>query len=114
RAECLARAGSLADALADVNRLRQHRFKTDYYVPVSISDLGNDKEKVLQFVLQERRRELYGKELRLFDIKRLGLPVRHTLNSRVLEVEAHSPKLVWPIFEGYIDLNPEMIQNPRQ
>jgi hypothetical protein len=63
--------------------------------------------------LLERRRELYGKELRLFDVKRLHLPVTHYISSRRLDLAADDPKLVWPIFTGYIQMNPELEQNPR-
>src|SRR5699024_6733998 len=113
RAECNARLGNLQLALDDINTLRMHRYKTDTYSKITVSDLNNSQQAVLEEVLLERRRELYGKELRLFDVKRLGLPVTHELGNSESSVPAHSPKLVWPIHYSYIELNPEMKQNPR-
>lgn len=114
RAECNARltTGNLGAALNDVNTIRMNRFKTGTYTPLS----GLNQAAVLKEVLLERRRELYGKELRLFDDKRLGLPVSHVqpgTQIKSLNLPANDPKLVFPIFYEYINLNPEIIQNPR-
>jgi tetratricopeptide (TPR) repeat protein len=113
RAEANARLNKLQKALDDVNLIRSKRFKTGTHVPVTLADLGADPAKVLNEVLLERRRELYGKELRLFDIKRLHLPVTHYISSRRLDLPADDPKLLWPIFTQYINMNPELAQNPR-
>jgi len=113
RAEGNARLGKLQLALDDINTLRSHRFITGYYTPMTLSDLGNDQQRVLDEVLLERRRELYGKDLRLFDVKRLNLGVTHTLDDQVLSVPANDPKLIWPVHYAYLDLNPEIGQTPR-
>lgn len=113
RAECHARLNNLQKALDDINLIRTRRYKTGTYTPVTLASLGSDPQKVLNEVLIERRRELYGKELRLYDIKRLHLPVTHYINSRKLDLPADDPKLVWPIFTPYITANPELEQNPR-
>lgn len=113
RAECNARLNQLQKALDDVNLIRTKRYKTGTYTPVTLADLGNSQANVLAEVLLERRRELYGKELRLFDIKRLHLPVTHYIGSHRIDLPADDPKLVWPIFPKYIELNPELEQNPR-
>ena len=113
RAECNARAGQLQKALDDVNLIRMKRFKTGTYTNKVPADFGSNKDAVLKEVLLERRRELYGMELRTYDIKRLHLPVTHYLNSRKMDLVADDPKLVWPIFNAYIELNPELEQNPR-
>jgi hypothetical protein len=113
RAECNARLNNLQKALDDINLIRTKRFKTGTYTPVTLADLGSAPANVLKEVLLERRRELYGKELRLFDIKRLHLPVTHYISSRKIELPADDPKMVWPIFTQYINLNPELEQNPR-
>ena len=116
RAECNARigTGNLTAAINDINTIRMNRYKTGTYTPITVS--GMNQATVLNEVLLERRRELYGKELRLFDDKRLGLPVAHVkpgtmINS--LNLPANDPKLVFPIYYEYISLNPEIIQNPR-
>lgn len=113
RAECNARLNNLQKALDDVNLIRTMRYKTGSYTLVTLAGLGSSQANVLNEVLVERRRELYGKELRLFDIKRLHLPVTHYISSRRLDLPADDPKLVWPIFTQYINLNPELEQNPR-
>ena len=51
-AECEARVGYMPHALALVNKLRAHRIKDNGYVSLV------DKDSVLNFVLEERRREL--------------------------------------------------------
>lgn len=113
RAECNARLNNLQLALDDVNLMRTKRYKTGTYTPLTLADLGSNQANVLAEVLLERRRELYGKELRLYDIKRLHLPVTHYISSRRLDLPADDPKLVWPIFTPYIQMNPEIEQNPR-
>lgn len=114
RAESNARLGKLQEALNDINKIRLNRFKTGTYTPLTIA--GMDQAAVVNEVLLERRRELYGKELRLFDVKRLSLPVSHVIPGtmdRAWQVPANDPKLVWPIYYQYIELNPEIEQNPR-
>lgn len=113
RAECNARDGKLQLALDDVNLMRMKRFKTGTYTNKTLADFNSNQQAVLDEVLLERRRELYGMELRTFDIKRLKLPVTHYISSLKVELAAGDPKLVWPIFNAYIDMNPELEQNPR-
>ncbi|GAA5224796.1 RagB/SusD family nutrient uptake outer membrane protein [Membranihabitans marinus] len=113
RAECNARLGNGSSALEDINTIRSHRFKTGTYTAVTASDFGNNDDAILDEVLLERRRELYGKDLRLFDIKRLGLSVQHQLGDQVISLPANDAKLVWPIYYEYISLNPELEQNQR-
>ncbi|GAB1474845.1 hypothetical protein MASR2M69_22860 [Bacteroidota bacterium] len=77
------------------------------------ADFQNNKDKVLERVLLERRRELYGRDLRLFDLKRLNEPFSHYLGSLKIQVPANDPRMVWPIFKPYIDMNSELEQNDR-
>ncbi|MCK0131674.1 RagB/SusD family nutrient uptake outer membrane protein [Flavobacteriaceae bacterium F08102] len=109
RAEANARLGNLQAALDDINLIGRKRYKTGTYVDVS----STDQNEVIQAVLNERRRELYGKELRLFDIKRLHLPVVHYLSSTKISVPADDPRLILPIYDDYIERNPELEQNDR-
>lgn len=113
RAEANARLGNLQKAIDDVNLIRAKRFKTGTATPITLASLGSNQTNVLNEVLAERRRELYGKELRLYDIKRLRLPVTHYISSLRLDLPADDPKLVWPIFPKYIEMNPEIQQNQR-
>jgi tetratricopeptide (TPR) repeat protein len=113
RAECNARAGNLQKAIGDVNAIRRKRYLSDGYADLTLADYGNNQQKVLERVLLERRRELYGKELRLFDIKRLHLPVTHYLSSTRIDIPAGDPRLIWPIYPVYIEANSELEPNDR-
>ncbi len=53
RAECLAREGKAADALADINKLRLNRITPAAYKAFTLADFGNNNENVLRFVLKE-------------------------------------------------------------
>ena len=115
RAESNARLGNLELALDDVNKIRRNRYQEGKYTDVTINDIGN-QNAVLNEVLLERRRELYGKELRLFDVKRLGLPVSHLQPGTMdpgFQVPANDPALIWPVHYKYIELNPELEQYNR-
>lgn len=68
RAECSARAGDGASALADLNTLLMARWKTGTYIPYTTGNAGN----VLSLVLSERRKELACRGLRWEDLKRLN------------------------------------------
>ncbi len=113
RAEANARLGNLQAALDDINTLAEKRHKTGTYVQLTLAGLGNNQENVIEESLNERRRELYGKDLRLFDIKRLHMPVIHYLGSMKISVPADDPRLVLPILPGYIERNQELLQNDR-
>lgn len=113
RAECNVRNGNLQAALDDVNAICLKRYKTGSFNILKLTDFNSDKDKILGRVLLERRRELYGKELRLFDLKRLNLPVTHHLGTLKIEVPAGDPGLIWHIYPPYIEMNSELQQNDR-
>ncbi len=113
RAECNARDGKLQEALNDINAICIKRYKTGTFTNLTPADFQNNKDKVLERVLLERRRELYGKDLRLFDLKRLEQSFSHYLGSLRIEVPANDPRLIWPIFIPYINMNSELEQNDR-
>jgi len=113
RAECNARDGKLQEALNDVNAICVKRYKTGTFTDLTPADFQNNKDKVLDRVLLERRRELYGKDMRLFDLKRLNIPYSHNLGSLKISVPANDPRVVWPIFTPYIEMNSELEQYDR-
>jgi hypothetical protein len=113
RAECNARIGNLQKAFDDVNAIRIKRYATIEYADLTLNEFSFDQQQVIDRVLLERRRELYGNELRLFDIKRLGISFNHTLGSKTINVPAGDPRLIWQIYPPYIELNPELQQNDR-
>jgi hypothetical protein len=113
RAEASARLNKLPEAIADLNALRSKRFITSEYTPYDASALS--PEQVLQMVKDERRRELWGRGLRWFDLKRYN-----ALDNANISITRHftNDKLtpgdkgwVVPIAQLYINQNPEIQQN---
>lgn len=111
RAEVNARLGASADTvLADVNRVRARAG----IAPLTITDVNNvtlpagiantTQERLLQVVLNERRREFALEGERFFDLKRFGRA------QVVLGIDA--TQLLWPIPQSEIDVNPNLVQNP--
>jgi tetratricopeptide (TPR) repeat protein len=115
RAEANARLNNNVDLiLADLNEVRKYRYRsgTDY----ELMDTGAN---ILTVVKEERRRELCFQGQRLFDIKRYNqfdgdnISVSKTFDGETHTMEAGNPRFILPIARKYIDLNPEIKQNPR-
>lgn len=118
RAECLAREGKLAEALADVNKLRQHRIVPAAFVAFAPADFGNDGERVLRFVLEERRRELAFTGMRVIDLKRLNKEarfrktIRHTAEGKEYVLEPNSDQYLRQLWPNATVFNPDWPLNP--
>jgi len=116
RAECHTRLGNLDLANADLNALRENRFATSTYLPLNITE----QTALLQFVKEERRREIVNSTERAFDIKRYNLfdgdniSLSHTINGQTFTLAPNSINWALPIAPRYIQLNPEIEQNPRE
>lgn len=112
--ECLLRTGQLEEAENQFNKLMATRWKTGKYVPVSFKD----QDTALKTVLEERRKSLLFRCLRLTDIKRLNkstdqkVTMRRKLNGNEIVLSPNDPKYVLPIPQKELLLNP-MTQNPR-
>ena len=114
-AECEARVGYMPHALALVNKLRAHRIKENAYVSLA------DKDSVLSFVLEERRRELaFNGFLRLVDLKRLNLDprfattVKHVGEAETWTLPPNDPRYILPIPQKVMRFNANtMTQNER-
>ncbi len=68
RAECYARAGNTVNAMNDLNKLLQTRWKTGTYIPFTAAS----PDSALALVLLERRKELPFRGLRWVDLRRLN------------------------------------------
>jgi len=68
RAECYARQNNKDAALADLNTLLIKRWKTGTFIPYTAST----SDDALVKILTERRKELVGRALRWFDLRRLN------------------------------------------
>ncbi len=103
RAECYARMERFDEAVVDLNRLREHRFKKEDYYPIETSD------DLLEIILLERRKELLLRGLRWMDIKRLNkegwqiLPKRD-IDGKQFELTPNSPKYALSIPQIIIDI----------
>lgn len=100
-------------ALADLNTLREARFdtRTVAYTPVAITN----GQELLQFVRDERRRELCWEEHRWFDLRRWGMPeIRHTFKRDNLSepqeytLEQGDARYVLPIASWVLARNPNL------
>lgn len=99
-------------ALADLNYLREHRF-TQPYEEVEVDD-----DKLLEFCLEERRKEFVGEDHRWFDLRRCGMPElihRYTITegqTQEVRLEAGSDRYVLRIPLKVLEKNPALVQNP--
>ena len=108
--------GLRAGALEDLNYLRSHRFDTrnEPYV-----DVDYEGEELLDFCLDERRREFAYEDHRWFDLRRCGMPeIKHEfqLNASSAPTTYILPeggnRYVLPIPRTALDKNYNLEQNP--
>jgi starch-binding outer membrane protein, SusD/RagB family len=115
KAESSARNGNYQDAIAILNTLRKKRFTPSDYKDLTSSN----KEDALKLILDERRRELFGRGYRWFDQKRLNKEsayaetVTRVFKGVTYTLVPNDNHYVYAIAEKYINLNPEIEQNPR-
>jgi tetratricopeptide (TPR) repeat protein len=114
RSECLARLGNIDEAMEDLNKLLETRWKTGTFIPL----VADDSENALSMILFERRKELLRRGIRWTDLKRLnlesgrGTTLVRTVNGVTVSLPANDPKYVLPIPEYIIKYN-GITQNPR-
>lgn len=117
RAEALARENQLTEALQLLNDFRKKRIKT-ILGPFPFPLFSTDKEQVINWVLEERRKEVANKGLRFSDMRRLQLEgrigtVTHDLgNGNMVTLDEGSPRYTLAIPRTVID-ETGMEQNPR-
>jgi len=114
RAECYARQGDAASAMADLNTLLATRWKTGTYVPFTAADA----DSALGIILTERRKELVGRGLRWGDLKRLNTDnrfattLKRIINGQTYTLAPGSPNYVLPIPDNELHTS-GIPQNPR-
>lgn len=115
KAEAEARSGNYSAAVNLLNTLRKKRFKPQDYTDLSASSAS----EALTLVINERRRELFGRGFRWFDMRRLNhdeafaKAYTRTFKGQTYTLDAHSNRFTYSIAEKYIILNPEIKQNPK-
>lgn len=113
-AECAARSNDLSTALQQLDGVRKYRFASASYVPYQ----SNDRDSVLQQVLEERNHELPFCGLRWFDMRRLDKENRMDTVYRydaqgniVATLPPHSRRYTLQIPVQVLKFNPGMPQN---
>lgn len=99
-------------ALDYLNALRAKRIAP--YTELTSGDFAST-EKLVEFIWEERRRELCFEEFhRWWDLRRTGQPaVEHRWRNEIYVLEEHDPAylLNYPVYER--DFNPALMGNPR-
>lgn len=113
RAECLARAGKMAEALDDLNRVLVNRYRKSTFIPLS----GSTVTEVVNLVLLERRKELPFRNTRWTDLRRLNkegynIGLTRNINGEKFELAPNHIRYALPIPPDVIALS-GMTQNPR-
>ena len=115
KAECLARKGSIAEAISTLNKLLITRYKMGSYTPVNVTD----QQQALVIILMERRKELLFRGIRWTDLRRLNLEastavtIYRNLNGTSYKLEPNSPNYTLPVADDVIQLS-NIPQNIRQ
>jgi len=114
RAECNARVGNLAAVSEDLNIINATRIPNYTSLPPY-----TDRAIALTAVKTERRKELVGRGVRLFDLKRYNaydndnISITRTINGEQHTLAPNSNRWVLPITRSVMALSPEIEQNPR-
>lgn len=114
RAESNLRNGKLNEALSDLNTLLKNRYKKESFVNISIQN----RDELLDRILQERKKELLLRGIRWEDLRRLNKDpetatiLRRNIAGEVVELLPNSPRYVWPFPEEAISVG-GYPQNPR-
>lgn len=104
RAECYARSGNAAQAMADLNTVLKTRWRSGTYVDMT----ATDPDDALKKVLTERRKELLFRGLRWVDLRRLNKDARfaktltRSINGAVFQLPPNDARYVYPIPEDEI------------
>jgi len=114
RAECYARAGNTASAMADLNALLTTRYATGTFTGLTAAD-AND---ALSKILTERRKELLFRGLRWTDLRRLNLSstsqstLTRTVTGQTYTLPPNDPRYEL-LLPADVIANSTMPQNPR-
>ncbi|MEO6130001.1 MAG: RagB/SusD family nutrient uptake outer membrane protein [Ferruginibacter sp.] len=97
-AECKIRLGDVPGALEYLNSLLSNRFKTGSFIP--ITETGSDK--LLNIILNERRKELLFRGIRWADIKRLNkigsqIILQRKISNEVIQLLPNDKRYALPL-----------------
>lgn len=118
RAEAYAFLDQPSKALEDLNTIRKTKFDAsynvnpDYYKYTTLT--YDTKDKVIQVVRDERRRELFGEFHRWYDLRRYGMPeINHVYDNQTYTLTENDPRYILQIPQIELDYNPLMQRNQR-
>lgn len=117
KAECLARKEKIKESITLMNRLMENRFLRIDGVSTWMPKELEDPSDVLNFILEERRKELVMRGIRWADIRRLNLENRQISIKRTVESQEYilspgDPRFVLPIPADVVRLS-DIQQNAR-
>ena len=121
-AEAYARkeTGVSQTAIGWLNQLRVKKISRDTYQAKNVSDFAS-REDLIQFIWEERRRELCFEEaMRFWDMRRQGMPeVKHEFyssmtSSKTFVLKQGSPNYLLPIPLSETEYNDGMTNNSRE
>ena len=111
--------GVSQEAIDVLNQVREKKLSTAVYVAKTAGDFAS-KEELIDFIWEERRRELCFEEaMRFWDLRRQGMPeIRHTLyrtdgTQSTYVLEAGSPNYLLQIPAEETNYNSVIENNPR-
>lgn len=109
-AECLNELGQTAEAVTEVNKVRERAWEFD--LPTEMKwDKGMSQEDFRTKIMDERMRELFGEKWRKIDLLRTGKFVELTKERNKWTkmngtIDQHN--IYWPIPDSEIKLNPDI------
>ncbi|MCB0489331.1 MAG: RagB/SusD family nutrient uptake outer membrane protein [Cyclobacteriaceae bacterium] len=115
RAEALAQKNRITEAITDIQTLANKRYSGNIST-ITITELRNfygvgtiptisNRAVVIEYVINERRREFITQGMRWYDIKRFEIPVEHVLvDGSTIELEGDDLRKVLQIPTSAIDV----------
>jgi len=109
--------GSTAEAIGLINQVRA-RARAGGAGPADLSTAETNKTTIMQWIMDERFRELAGEGHRWFDLRRWHMAGYITLNNAFFDsvapgdMEFKVTNILFPIPTSETDVNPNVIQNP--
>ncbi|MEP7374671.1 MAG: RagB/SusD family nutrient uptake outer membrane protein [Chitinophagaceae bacterium] len=110
-------SGSTAEAISLINEVRA-RARAAAVEPADLSTAETNKTTIMQWIMDERFRELAGEGHRWFDLRRWHMAGYITLNNAFFDSVAPGDmdfkvtNILFPIPTNETDVNPNVIQNP--
>jgi hypothetical protein len=116
RAEAYAKNGDLQLAINDLNAIRVKKIEPSFYTDLAVGSFT--QETLIDYIFEERRRELCFEGHRFFDLKRTTRPGMTrtgykgdiTIESTLLQDD---PRYVLQIPESELEANPDIMRAPR-